>query len=276
MTNKVFHIVGNGDNAILFKRAPREGKVLICNMPPFEIENVFASCMVDFKMMHALTEGSLRLDQYDWILGTRPQIWMQEQPGFYLKYAKNVREMYPHVPEYAGGATNFNCGMMAVHYAAARQGATEIHLYGFDSLFDFNMRSVTDLYLMADRDNNNNYRLIENWRPVWKNLFEEFPNTEFHLHHTHDGFKIPTSGNVTIEVYEKRQPKAPKEPRKKIKLAMSRLNNFQDGVSNDVIDGILDEPSTPPVETPEVQLPQVPLNRNQRRHLEKLERAKKK
>ena len=154
--------------------------------------------------------------------------------------------------------------------------ATEIHMYGFDSLFDFNMRSVTDLYLMSDRDNANNYRLIENWRPIWRDIFQEFPNTEFHLHHSHDGFKIPSSGNVTIEVYEKRNPKGPKEPREEIKLGLSRLNNFQDGVSNDAIDCVLDEPSTPPVETPEVQLPQVLLNRNQRRHLEKLKRAKKK
>ena len=59
-------ILGNGDRADLFnkvKREPKE-KLLICNMPPFEVTDVYASVLVDFKMMKALTEGQLNLDAY--------------------------------------------------------------------------------------------------------------------------------------------------------------------------------------------------------------------
>jgi len=211
MSNRdIWHVLGNGDKANLFNDQPRPGRLLLCNMPPFEVDpkKVYGTAMVDFKMMMALTEGSIALDQYDWILGTRPRIWMYEQTGFYLKYAKNVKGFYTHVPEYAGNPTNFNCGHMAVHYAASHHKATEIHMYGFDTIFDFNMRSVTDLILSSDRTVTNNYRLLNNWRPVWRDIFREFPNTKFVLHHNHDNLKIPVLDNMEIIVYDKPITKA--------------------------------------------------------------------
>lgn len=200
---KVFHIIGNGDKAIYYLREKRVGTKLLCNMPPFEVDSreVFATCMVDFKMMMALTEGSVNLDRYMWVLGTRPRMWMYERHAFYMKYAPNIKEFYTHVPEYAGNATNFNCGHMAVHYAAARHKADEIHMYGFDTIFDFNMRSVTDLVLSSDRSQSNNYRLLNNWRPIWRDIFKEFPKTKFVLHHNHDKLKIPKFDNVEVSVY---------------------------------------------------------------------------
>jgi hypothetical protein len=203
MSKKIFHVLGNGDKAHYYKREKREGKLLLCNMPPFEIDpkEVYATCMVDFKMMQALTEGSIQLDQYEWILGTRPRIWMYERADFYLKYANRVKGFYTHVPAYAGNPTNFNCGHMAVHYAANERKADEIHMYGFDTLFDFNMRSMTDLVLSSDRTTVNNYRLLNNWRPIWRDIFREFPNTKFVLHHNHNNLKIPKLDNVEIVVY---------------------------------------------------------------------------
>lgn len=197
------HVLGNGDKAHYYNEAPRKGVKLLCNMPPFELDpnEVYGTCMVDFKMMMALTEGSVNLDRYMWILGTRPRAWMYERSAFYLKYAPNIKEFYTHVPEYAVNATNFNCGHMAVHYAAAKHKADEVHMYGFDTIFDFNMRSVTDLVLQSDRTTTNNYRLLNNWRPVWRDIFREFPNTKFVLHHNHDNLKIPLLDNMEVKVY---------------------------------------------------------------------------
>jgi hypothetical protein len=206
----VVHILGNGDKAIFWnnvKKSKEETK-LICNLPPFDvpIKDIYASVMVDFKMMAALTEGSLNLDSYRWVLGNRPKIWMTA-PGkstFYFKYAPNIREFYLTVPKYAGNATNFNCGHMAVHYAAARLQAKEIHMYGFDSIFDFNMRSFTDTVLMSDRGNANNFRLLANWRPIWTGIFKEFPNTKFVMHHDHSDVKIEIAENVHVVIHDQR------------------------------------------------------------------------
>lgn len=208
--HEVVHIVGNGDHAVHFDESKAKGTILVCNMPPFEVRRVFASVMVDFKMMAALTEGSLNLDMYQWVLGNRPKIWMENQGSFYIKHGHRIKDFYLTVPEYAGppgsaqAATNFNCGHMATHYAANKLRAKEVHLYGFDSLFDHNMRSITDLYLSSDRSDVNNYRLLNNWRPVWTGIFNEFKDTtKFVLHHNHNNLKIKVSDNVSVEVHKK-------------------------------------------------------------------------
>ena len=209
MSTKVIHVIGNGDQAHLYENERRNGMKLVCNMPPFEIDyrEVFATCMVDFKMMQALTKGEIRLDAFQWVLGTRPRLWMYERSMFHMKYAPQIKEFYTHVPKYAGNATNFNCGHMAVHYAANRHKGDEIHMYGFDTLFDFNMRSYTDVVLSSDRGDTNNYRLLNNWRPIWSSIFQEFPNTKFVLHHNHDHMKIPKLDNVEVKVYSNKMTK---------------------------------------------------------------------
>lgn len=248
--SKVIHVLGNGDKAHYYQREPRKGMKLLCNMPPFELDpkEVYATCMVDFKMMMALTEGSVNLDRYMWVLGTRPRIWMYERSAFYMKYAPNIKEFYTHVPAYAGNATNFNCGHMAVHYAASRHKADEVHMYGFDTIFDFNMRSVTDLVLSSDRSDVNNYRLLNNWRPIWRDIFREHANTKFVLHHNHDNLKIPRLDNVEVKVYND-------------KLSKSQTKNDM----SDISDG----------RGMEVPINTAPLNRKQRRAQEAMQRKAK-
>lgn len=206
-----WNVLGNGDHAYQFKRGT-EGQLLICNMPPFEIPNneVHATCMVDYKMMQALAENRIQLDMYDWILGTRPRHWMELNPAFYMKYAQKIKAMHTHVPEYAQlagqdvnqAATNYSCGHMAVDYACRVKKATEVHIYGFDSMFDTTLRSYTDLLLESDRSNENTFRLANNWRPVWTGLFQEFDKVQFFLYHSHDRIKFSIGKNVTIKVEE--------------------------------------------------------------------------
>lgn len=248
---KVIHVLGNGDKASYYQEEERKGMKLLCNMPPFPLDpkEVYATCMVDFKMMIALTKGELLLDQYQWVLGTRPRIWMYERSAFYMKYAANVREFYTHVPKYAGNATNFNCGHMAVHYAAARHKADEVHMYGFDTLFDFNMRSYTDIVLSSDRSDVNNYRLLNNWRPIWRDIFREFKNTKFVLHHNHNNLKIPMLENMEVKVYDSK--------------GKSKIQEKDD--PSDISDG----------RGMEVPIDTAPLNRKQRRAQQAMQRKAK-
>lgn len=197
----IIHIIGNGDNCHTFNHKDKTGRRLVCNVPPFAVENVFAACIVDFKMMFSLSNGELNLDMYKWVLGTRPKMFMEQNPSFNIQHASHIKEYYTTVPPYAQNATYFNCGHMAAHYSANRLQSEEIHMYGFDSIFDHNMNSVTDFILPSDREQNNNYRLLNVWRPIWTHLFSEFPNTKFILHHKHNNLKIPVPNNV--EVYTK-------------------------------------------------------------------------
>ena len=198
---RTVHIIGNGDHAGYFWNEPRHGMKLTCNVPPFTPPQVYATIMVDFKMMKAINEGSVTVGG-EWIIGMRPKIYMGNNPSFHLKYSHHIKEFYTVLPKYVSNYTDFNCGHMAVHYAANKVKAEEIHMYGFDSLFDFNLRSTSDLFLNSDRGNNNNNRLANNWRPVWENMFREFPNTKFVLYHKHNAIKCNISSNVHIVTYD--------------------------------------------------------------------------
>ena len=172
---------------------------------------------------------------------------MDQQPTFYVKHSSQVREFYTVLPKYVANYTDFNCGHMATHYAAAKQKGDEIHMYGFDSILDFNMRSVTDLILSSDRGDTNNYRLLNNWRPVWRDIFREFPKTKFVLHHNHDNLKIPKLDNVEVMVYND-----------KISSTQTRKD------TSDISDG----------RGMEVPISTEPLNRKQRRAQAAQERKK--
>jgi len=193
--SRTVHVIGNGDNASMYQ--PAKGIKVTCNIPPFEVANVYTTCLVDFKMMKAMTEGSVTIPG-EWTLGHRPKIWMQNNPNFYMQVAQHIKGFYLDLPDYVANYTDFNCGHMATHYSANELKGEEIHMYGFDTIFDFNLRSGTDMYLNSDRSLSNNNRLVNNWRPVWENLFNEFPDTQFILHHEHSDAKITLGENVEV------------------------------------------------------------------------------
>ena len=205
---RVVHIIGNGDNASLYMREPRKGLKIACNQTPFPIEEKWCTVMVDFKFMNAMMKGSVIVDG-QWVCGYRPKKWMSDHPDWYMKVAHQVKEFYTTLPKYAipngdlgQGYTNFNCGHVATHYACTKFKPDEVHMYGFDSIFDFNMRSFSDLVLDSDRGNINNNRLASFWRPIWTSMWEEFADVKFVLHHTHDKFKVKRGDNVTCRVYK--------------------------------------------------------------------------
>jgi hypothetical protein len=203
---KTVHVIGNGDSASFYNDAPRKGLKLACNLPPFPIENLYASCIVDFKMMRHINKGDVEVPG-EWILGARPKAYMEKNPDFHMKRSHQIKMFYTRLPSYAANYTDLNCGHMAVYFAAQHLKAEVIHMYGFDSIFDFNLRSYTDLVINSDRGNMNNNRLANNWRPLWQNMFKDFSDQrcQFVLHHMHDNLKFKVGSNVTIETYGKRK-----------------------------------------------------------------------
>lgn len=201
MADRVVHVIGNGDSVAYYQKEQRKGLKLTCNIPPFEVK-AYATCIVDFKMMKAIDKGEITLGG-EWIVGARPKEYCSRNPKFHMRIAHHIKEFYTKIPKYAPNYTDFNCGHMAVYYAAEKLKATEINMWGFDAIFDFNMRSYTDLVINSDRGNLNNNRLINNWRPIWMNMFRDprFKDTKFILHHKHSAIKFKIPKNVEIQVY---------------------------------------------------------------------------
>lgn len=195
-TNNV-HVIGNGDSWRYYDPNSK-GIKLTCNLPPMHVPDSFGTCMVDFKMMHAIMDGSVQVPG-DWILGYRPKVHMHTHPPFHMKHARQIKGYYTHLPDYVDSYTDFSCGHMATHFAASNWTPKKIHMYGFNSMFDFDLISVTDMYLSAVRDDNNVARLTNNWRGIWPNIFKEFSETEFVIYHKHSNIKFELPDNVTIK-----------------------------------------------------------------------------
>jgi hypothetical protein len=208
---EICHLIGNGDSAQMYSQPPKRGGIIMtCNLPPYAVYNAYATAMVDYKMMRAIREGSLQVPG-DWILGWRPADFLQKHPDLLMRVAPQIREYYTVVPQYiidlnngdkGKSLTDFSCGHMAAHYMCQKFRPAEIHLYGFDSIFNFDLRSCSDFYLESTRDAANTARLTANWRPIWPLLFDEFPSTNFVLHGAHKDLKITTTtDNVDVMVH---------------------------------------------------------------------------
>ena len=200
---RTVHIIGNGDSAVLYHEEPRKGLKLTCNLPPFAVPDAYATCMVDFKMMHTINTGVIDVPG-EWILGARPKLYMEKHPIYYTKRAPQIKQFYTKLPKYAANYTDFNCGHMATYFSLEHLKAEVIHMYGFDSIFDFNLRSSTDFYITSDRGNMNNNRLTNNWRPLLNSMFKDFKDTKINLHHFHSLLKFDVPPNVEVHSYKKR------------------------------------------------------------------------
>jgi hypothetical protein len=196
----VAHLIGNGKSAGFY--SPSSGLKITCNLPPFEVNNIYTTVMVDFKMMNAIHKGTVVVPG-DWVLGARPHKWMEMRNDFYMKYSRQIKEFYLVLPRYAANYTDFNCGHMATHYIANKLKRTEIHMYGFDSIFEFDTTSMSDVFLESPRDNMNTERLTSNWRPIWDGIFKEFPNTQFVLYHDKGNPQLKLPENVEVKTSNK-------------------------------------------------------------------------
>lgn len=193
---KEAHLIGNGKSAGLYLRSNPKGPVMTCNLPPFAVQ-AFATAIVDFKMMRAIQKGEVIVPG-DWVLGVRPKMHLEKNPSMYIKHSHQIREFYTTLPSYCPDYTDLTCGHFAAHYMCTKMPMDTLHMYGFDSLFDFDLTSSTDSYLSSDRDAKNTAKLTKNWRNVWPHLFAEFKDINFVLHSPHSGIKIKTTDNVTV------------------------------------------------------------------------------
>ena len=196
----VAHLIGNGKSAGFY--SPSAGLKITTNLPPFEVNNIYTTVMVDFKMMNAIHKGVVVVPG-DWVLGARPHKWMEMRNDFYMKYSRQIKEFYLVLPRYAANYTDFNCGHMAAHYVANKLKRTEIHMYGFDSIFEFDTTSMSDLYLESPRDNMNKERMTSNWRQIWDGIYKEFPNTQFVLYHDKGNPQLKLPENVEVKTSNK-------------------------------------------------------------------------
>ena len=94
---KAVHVIGNGDTASFYQKEPRKGLKLCCNVPPFEIYDMYATCIVDYKMMSVIDAGQA-LPPGEWICGVRPKHYCETHPRFHMRIANRIKEFYTKLP----------------------------------------------------------------------------------------------------------------------------------------------------------------------------------
>ena len=99
---------------------------------------VYATTIVDFKMMNAIAKQEIVVPG-QWVLGMRPKVFMDKSPAIHIRHAHQIKQFYTTLPKYCPNYTDLSCGHFAAHYAASTFKPDEIHIYGFDSIFDFNL-----------------------------------------------------------------------------------------------------------------------------------------
>lgn len=196
------NVIGNGPSAMHYWDNEDQSQVVSCNLPwnPISPEKHWGTVLGDFKVMKKLEEGSLDFNHMKWICGTRPKSFCDNNPSFYMKHAQNIREFYTHVPPYAPNPTAWSAGHLAVHYTCVRLHPSDLHMWGFDSMFSYDLSSSSDLILESDRREVNRFRMNSLWRPIWNNLFDEMSNVNFVIHAKKGvDFQFEVPDNVTLQ-----------------------------------------------------------------------------
>jgi len=160
--SKQASVVGNGASWQVF--LPQGEFVVACNIPNIESYDVLS--IIDDKCV-------LWMDKHKW--HTNRTIWCTpniQKVNQRLNLGLETQELYTK-------QSRKNSGHHAVE-TLAKKGYDIIHLWGFDSLWSEDLTSAMDYKVpRPTRPDLNRW-----WRPIWKDIFAKYPQTEFVLHKT--------------------------------------------------------------------------------------------
>jgi len=157
-------VLGNGPSKVAFNNGGH--MVLGCNIPGNEYR-VDATVICDEEIVWVL-KANPNLINLPVILSTRAFEKMKELgivDNYYVLRVFNTKEWYN-----------------TAHYAAEyliEQGCTEIEVWGCDSVFEDDISSETDRYVL--KLDTKPDKLIRNWRRIWNDIFDSNEGVKFKI-----------------------------------------------------------------------------------------------
>lgn len=162
-------VIGNG--ASWTKFMPQGEFVVACNIPNIESYDVLS--IIDDKVLNWMQKHNWHTERTVWCT---PNIEKTQQR---LNLGLDTQVLYTR-------QSRKNSGHHAVE-CLAKKGYDIIHLWGFDSMWTEDLTSAMDTKVpRPQRPPLNRW-----WRPIWNEIFETYPNTQFVLH--------ANQGEVTVE-----------------------------------------------------------------------------
>jgi hypothetical protein len=162
------HILGNGPSNILYE--PSDGYVIGCNVQTYPVD---VSVAVDIKPFHLYMANKM-------IFQGKPIITSQYAMDG-IKHKDIEKELdivhkLPYLEKY------MSAGHIAVKWAID-SGYTEIHLWGFDSIWADTQETKTDILIPRDRQQHD---LPIHWREKW----QQFKTYNIIVHNTIEGTQL--------------------------------------------------------------------------------------
>lgn len=164
----IVHILGNGPSHILYE--PQDGYIIGCNIQTHPID---ISVVLDIKPFH---------------LYLRDRNIFQGKPIITSEYAmhgvrhKNVEQELDILQKLEYLEKYVSAGHIAVQWALEHD-YTEIHLWGFDSIWEDTIETKTDQIIPRSRVQDD---LFVHWREKWQ-PFKEYNIT---VHNTKEGTQL--------------------------------------------------------------------------------------
>jgi hypothetical protein len=164
----IAHVLGNGPSHVLYE--PQDGYIIGCNIQTHPID---VSVVLDVKPFH-LYMGNRQIFQGKPIITT--QYAMNGMKHKNLEAELDIVYKVPFLEMYT------SAGHIATQWALDHD-YTEIHLWGFDSIWADTQETKTDTLIQRDRVQHD---LFVHWREKWQ-PFKQFNIT---VHNTKEGTQL--------------------------------------------------------------------------------------
>ena len=156
-------ILGNGPSKQFYDRS---GDCVIgCNIPSEEF-SVDATVICDVEIVYLLAT-SPELVQCPVIVSTKAWEKMKElriDHYFDIRYVFQPKDWH-------------NTAHYAAEFLLEHGDFDSIHIWGCDSIFSDTTESSTDKFVK--KENTKDQKFIKNWRRVWDEIFNRYPNIDF-------------------------------------------------------------------------------------------------
>lgn len=183
------HILGNGPSLRLFDRDsyPNSDVFVGCNFSDTELRPDF-TVLIDVRAMKQFTRGDNGYDlKIPAVLSSRAYNYLDKDAGW-NKVASGKIEIKDVMPlerdRRIAKRLSMNSGQHATVYSIRKYvDQKEIHLWGIDSFWSYDLESMTDAIVRPNQKTNRvKPTVTRQWNGYWHKIFTDYSSHDFVIH----------------------------------------------------------------------------------------------
>jgi hypothetical protein len=180
----IAHLLGNGASYTLY--TPQQGTIIGFNVPKHNW-HVDYIVILDTMANRAMSKQDIK---------PRATVWCHTDVLEQAQHNKHYPEMFdPVFGDKDARPRRYNGGHAVVDYIINNRKPTEIHLWGFDSMFSTDLTSAMDETLPRP----NRPPLNNEWRPHWHTIMAKDSSIQYVLHIPKGKTSEVKAPNLTVQ-----------------------------------------------------------------------------